>query len=68
MSAEKNNGKKEQQTAGGCCAGMTEMMRGCCPNGIASSDYCAWMKEMGQKFWRPETNGPANEKENDSKA
>jgi len=66
MSAEKNNNTKEKRFAGGCCAGMTEMMRGCSPNGAASSDFCSWMKEMGEEFWNPEKSDSANEKKKGS--
>ncbi len=58
MGAEKNNNKKEK-TVDDCCAGMTEMMGKCCPNGPIDSDCYTWMKEMG-KFCSPGRNEPAN--------
>ncbi len=43
MCAEKNNGS-------GCCDGMAEMMKDCCPDGKGGSDCTAKMKEMKDKF------------------
>jgi hypothetical protein len=59
MSAEKKNDKKEKNFAGCCCAGMKEKMMGCCPDAVADPDCFTLMKEMGEKFWNPETGDPA---------
>jgi hypothetical protein len=58
MSAKKDNDKKEKNSAGCCGAGMTEMMRGCCPDGAPNADCFTRMKEMGEKFWNPKTGDP----------
>jgi hypothetical protein len=50
MCAEKNNDKNEKSTASGCCDGMAEMMKNCCPDGVGDSDCFAKMKEMKDKF------------------
>jgi len=58
MNSEKSNDKKEKNFAGCCCAGVAEMMRGCCPDGAPNPDCFTWMKWMGEKFWNPETGDP----------
>ena len=50
MCAEKNNDKNEKNSASGCCDGMAEMMKNCCPDGAGDSDCFARMKEMKDKF------------------
>jgi hypothetical protein len=61
MCAEKNNDKNEKSTASGCCDGMAEMMKNCCPDGIGDSDCFAKMKEMKDKFCGQKTDGEASE-------
>ena len=46
MSAEKNNGKDQENTASGCCDVMTKMMKNCCSDSAGDSDYFAKMKGM----------------------
>ena len=65
MCAEKNNDKKEKSTASGCCDGMTEMMKSCCPDGIGNSDCFAKMKEMKAKFCGQKTDAEASGNEQD---
>ena len=51
MCAEKNNDKNEKSTVGGCCDGMAEMMKNCCPDGRGDSDCFTNMKEMNDKYY-----------------
>ncbi len=46
MCAEKNNDKSGKSTASGCCDGMAEMMKNCCPDGAGDFECFAKMKEM----------------------
>ena len=61
MCAEKNNEKNEKNTANGCCDGMAEMMKNCCPDGVGNSDCFAKMKEMKDKFCGHKANDAAAE-------
>ena len=49
MCAAKNNDKSGKSTASGCCDGMAEMMKNCCPDGVGDSECFAKMKEMIDK-------------------
>jgi hypothetical protein len=61
MSTEKNNDKNEKNTVGGCCDGMAEMMKNCCPGGVGDSDCFAKMKEMKDKFCGQKVDDTATE-------
>ena len=50
MCAGKNNDKSEKSNASGCCDGMAEMMKNCCPDGAGDSECFAKMKEMKDKM------------------
>jgi hypothetical protein len=50
MCAEKNNDKNGKGSASGCCDGMADMMKNCCPDGVGDSDCMNKMKEMKDKF------------------
>ena len=52
MCAEKNNDKNGKGSASGCCNGMAEMMKNCCPDGVGDSDCMAKMKEIGRASCR----------------
>jgi len=55
------NDKKEKNSTSGCFDGMAERMTSCFPNSATYSDCCAWMKEIGEKFCRPEQADSAKE-------
>jgi hypothetical protein len=61
MCTEKNNDKNEKSTVGGCCDGMAEMMKNCCPGGVGDSDCFAKMKEMKDKFCGQKVDDTATE-------
>ena len=60
MCAEKCNDKNEKSTASGCCDGITEMIKNCCPDGVGNSDCFAKMKEMKDKYCGQKTDGEAS--------
>ena len=61
MCAEKNNDKNGKGSASGCCDGMAEMMKDCCPDGVGDSDCFAKMKEIKDKFCGQKSDDGAKE-------
>ena len=57
MCAEKNDDQNDKNTGSGCCDGMAEMMKKCCPDGISGPDCFAKMKD---KFCGQKTDGEAS--------
>jgi hypothetical protein len=62
MCAEKCN---EKSTASGCCDGIAEMIKNCCPDGAGDSDCFARMKEIKDKFCGQKTDAEASGDEQD---
>ena len=63
MCAEKTNDSNEKTNESGCCDGMAEMMKNCCPDGVGDSYCFAKMKEMKDKFCGQKNDDEASEDE-----